>query len=106
MLAGKMQGDTEERMGEGEGGGTAEGPGDRKALLRIAERGVELSHALVEDMHAPEQLELVRRVAARLGDRKAPAQRGTRRFAAAAREHRGQSERGLDVHFLGAAARG
>src|SRR3954470_18160920 len=45
MLAGKMQGDTEERMGEseGEGGGPAECPGDRKALLRIAERGVELS---------------------------------------------------------------
>ncbi|MGY4327937.1 hypothetical protein ACVWWG_002354 [Bradyrhizobium sp. LB7.2] len=106
MLAGQMQGDTQQRMGEGERGGIAECLGDREALLRIAERGVELSHPLVEDMHAAEQLELVRRVAARLGDRKAPAQGGTRRFAAAAREHQGQSERGLDVHFLGTAARG
>ena len=106
MLAGQMQGDTQQRMGEGEGGGIAERLGDREALLRITERGVELSHPLVEDVHAAEQLELVRRVAARLGDRKASAQGGTRRFAAAAREHQGQSERGLDVHLLGAAARG
>ncbi|MGY4282488.1 hypothetical protein ACVWXO_001708 [Bradyrhizobium sp. LM2.7] len=60
----------------------------------------------MEDVHTAKQLELVRRVAARLGDRKAPGQGVARGLAATAREHQGQSESGLEVHFRGTAARG
>ena len=106
MLTAEMQRDAEQRLGERERGGIAECFGDDEALLRIAERGLELTDPLVEDVHPAEQLELVRRIAEPFRDGKRPGQRAARGFAAAAREHQGQSERGLEMHLFCAAARG
>ncbi len=105
MVSCQMERNSKQRLGDRDGARVGQSGGNKRATPREAQRGFELPHAFMEDVHPSQQLQLIGDIITLFGNCEASVQSHARQFAVAKREHQRKTQSCLNMHFLSAATR-